>query len=182
MGDNVYIAYGTWISANDEIVIEDEVLIGPYCVFASSNHTRYKDSFRYGKPQKMPIHKGEGCWIAAHCTITAGTKIGKSTAVAANSVALGTLHSNSLYGGSPVRLINNMCRKILFVGSHLSQYRGTKGISEKIAGILHDFDIILVSDKMNVIIRFFDIFKAVLLEKYNIVHIDVFTNRAFIYA
>ena len=39
IGSNVYIAYGCWLSATEKIVIEDEVLFGPYCVLTAGDHT-----------------------------------------------------------------------------------------------------------------------------------------------
>lgn len=35
--DNIYIANGTWL--NGEIIIESDVMFGPFSIVASSNHT-----------------------------------------------------------------------------------------------------------------------------------------------
>ncbi len=73
--------------------------------------------------------------------------------------------------------------KILFIGSHLSQFRGTQGPSERIARLLRsDFDIRLVSHFENQLIRLLDIALNVVFCSYDTVHIDVFSNRAFFYA
>lgn len=108
LGTDVYIAYGNWFSADAPIVISDEVVIGPYCVFASSNHTISNGSFRYGIPVSKQIFIDKGSWLGAHCTITAGTSIGKGACVAANSVTRRTLSSFSMYGGCPAILIKKM--------------------------------------------------------------------------
>ena len=74
-------------------------------------------------------------------------------------------------------------KKVLFIGSHLSNIRGTTGVSEQIANLIRNhFDILLVSSKENRIWRLLDILIAVLLRRYDTAHIDVFSNRAFIYA
>lgn len=71
---------------------------------------------------------------------------------------------------------------ILFVGSHLSHVRGTKGISEKIAGLLdNSYTIKLVSHFDNQFLRMLDIIFQVLFGRYDIAHIDVFSDRGFIY-
>jgi maltose O-acetyltransferase len=108
IGNDVYIAYGTWFSAGEKISIEDEVIIGPYCVFASSNHTKENGSFRYGKPVQQPIVVRKGSWIAAQCSVLAGSDIGEGTLLAANSVVSGKLEDHVMYGGTPARRIKNI--------------------------------------------------------------------------
>lgn len=74
-------------------------------------------------------------------------------------------------------------QKIVFVGSHLSAQRGTKGISEKIAGLLsEEYYITLVSRYKNLVLRLLDIIWTLLIKRFDIVHIDVFSNKGFIYA
>src|SRR5690606_22537774 len=99
LGSNVYIAYGCWFMAGERITIEDNVIFGPYCVVVSSNHARFEQSFRYGKPVLEPIYIEHGSWIAAHVTLTAGTSIGKGTLIAANSVVRGEIPDNVLAAG-----------------------------------------------------------------------------------
>lgn len=101
IGNDVYIAQGCWFSANDSIVIEDEVIYGPYNIIASSNHTRFNGSFRFGYPTEKPIKFKKGCWLGGNCTTTAGSVVGKGTVVSANSVVIGELMDDSLYVGQP---------------------------------------------------------------------------------
>lgn len=108
IGHNVYIAHGNWFSAGAEIVIGDEVIFGPGSVVTSSNHTLLNGSFRYGPPAKSPISIGRGSWIAAHCTITAGTRIGSSCLIAANSVAQGEVPDGTMLGGVPGRVVKSI--------------------------------------------------------------------------
>jgi len=108
IGNNVYIAYGNWFSAGEKIILEDEVVIGPYNVFASSNHTKDNGSFRYGKSQRNPIKVGFGTWIGAQCTITAGVEIGSGALVSANSTVLKNVDNNTLVGGSPAKKIKDV--------------------------------------------------------------------------
>ncbi len=106
IGAHVYIAYGCVILAGDySIRLSDEVVMGPYCVLASENHTRQMGSFRYGLPQSAPILVGRGSWLGAHVTVTAGSKIGAGTLVAAGAVVAGEIPNNALAGGVPARII-----------------------------------------------------------------------------
>lgn len=105
IGSHCYIAYGNWFSANETITIGDEVVIGPYCVFASSNHTKEGKSYRYGAQSCAKIVISSGCWIAAHCTVTAGSNLPEQSVLAANSVLTSAHHSQSgLYAGAPAQL------------------------------------------------------------------------------
>jgi len=108
LGDHIYIAYGNWFSAGDKIVIDNEVLIGPYNVFTSSSYTKIRNSFRYGKHKRGDIHIQNGSWITSHCTITMGVKIGEGCLVAANSTVISNIKNGSLVGGSPAVKIKDI--------------------------------------------------------------------------
>jgi acetyltransferase-like isoleucine patch superfamily enzyme len=103
LGKDIYIAYGCWFMAGEKISVGDEVLFGPYCVVASSNHSRKGWSFRYGPAIKKPIEIAGGSWLAAHVTVTAGASIGKGCLIAANSVVTGKIDEYQLAGGAPAR-------------------------------------------------------------------------------
>lgn len=102
IGDDVYIAFGCWFSAADEIIIGDEVLFGPYNVVVSGNHTRLNGSFRFGKPSLGVIRINKGAWLGAHCTTTASSVVGSGSLIASNTVIKGSLDDNSLYAGQSV--------------------------------------------------------------------------------
>lgn len=87
--------------AGDIISINDEVLLGPYCVIVSSNHTRSSGSFRYGSAHQAPISIGKGSWLAAHVVVTAGANIGRGTLIAANSVVTNDIRDDVFAAGQP---------------------------------------------------------------------------------
>jgi len=105
LGSDVYIAYGCWLMAGAEINIGDEVLLGPYCVVVSSNHTRVGGSFRFGAPELRPIRIGRGSWLGAHTTVVAGATVGEGSLVGANSVVSGVIPPGVLAAGAPARVI-----------------------------------------------------------------------------
>jgi len=76
-----------------------------------------------------------------------------------------------------------MLKNIIFIGSHLSRKNGTKGMAEKIAYLLEkECNISLVSFYQNKMLRLIDIMWSLIIKKFDIVHIDIFSNKAFIYA
>jgi acetyltransferase-like isoleucine patch superfamily enzyme len=107
LGQDVYVAKGTWFMAGEDIRVGDEVLIGPYCVLVSSSHTRFNGSFRFGAPERAPVTIGRGCWLAAHVVVTAGATIGQGTLVAAQGVVTGELPCNVLAGGQPATVLKH---------------------------------------------------------------------------
>lgn len=107
-GKDVYVAYGCWFNAAGNISIGDEVLFGPYCILATSNHTRVNDSYRYGPPSLAPIEIGKGSWLGSHVTLTSGTKVGSGCLLGAGSVASGEFPPNSFAGGIPAKVLKQI--------------------------------------------------------------------------
>lgn len=107
IGDNVYIAYGGWF--NGSIIIENNVIFGPYCMFTSSNHTFKNGSFRYGsKTEKGKIVVGFGSWVGGMCSVLAGGGLGINCLLASNSVLNKIMEEGSIYGGTPAKLIGKV--------------------------------------------------------------------------
>lgn len=105
VGNNVYIAKGSWINAKGKIKIEDEVVIAPYNVIVSTAHGFKNNSVRWGGTHFAPVTIGKGTWIASHCTIAAGSTIGSGCLIGANSMVSGSFHDNSFVGGVPAKFI-----------------------------------------------------------------------------
>lgn len=108
LGRNVYISKGGWINAGAEIRIADEVIFGPYCVMSASNHTAVEGSFRFGAAERKPIEVGHGAWIAGHCSVTAGVKIGRGALIAASSAVVRDIPAFTLAGGVPAKPIRTL--------------------------------------------------------------------------
>lgn len=105
IGDDVYMATGCWLHAWGGITIEDGVQLGPYVVLVAGDHTRKDGSYRHGPSRLGPIHLCQGCWLAAHATVTKNVTVGQGALLAANSVATRDIPPFALAGGVPAQVI-----------------------------------------------------------------------------
>ena len=94
IGNDVYIAYGNWFCAGDEIVIGDEVMFGPLSIIVSTNHTKNEESYRYGSVKNKRIIINKGSWIGGNCNILSGTEIGRGTVISAGSTTFNKIPDN----------------------------------------------------------------------------------------
>jgi acetyltransferase-like isoleucine patch superfamily enzyme len=85
LGRNVFVGLFSYV--NGDVVLEDDVLIGPHCCLTSNTHlfNPSSGSFR-GKNVNHPITIGRGSWLAAGAMVTAGTTVGKCNLICANAV------------------------------------------------------------------------------------------------
>lgn len=103
VGDDVYIAYGCWIQGIGDVVLEDQVMLGPYTVLASSNHSCLNGSYRFAPGRHAPIRLGRGSWTGSHVVITAGVSVGKGARCAAGAIVTRDVPDGGLVGGVPAK-------------------------------------------------------------------------------
>lgn len=113
LGDNVSINDGVWIASNydenGEIIIGNNVLIGPHTIIHSGNHN-YKNSEVNINKQGFSFKKiiiEDDVWIAAKCIILYGVKIGKGSVIAAGTVVTKDVTPYSIMAGVPGKKIGN---------------------------------------------------------------------------
>jgi maltose O-acetyltransferase len=107
LGNDVYIAYGCWFMAGEAIRVGNEVIFGPYGVVVSSEHIWDCGSFRHGQPKQAPISIGDGCWLAAGVTVTAGVTLGRGCLAAAGAVVTISFPAGDVIGGIPAKRIKS---------------------------------------------------------------------------
>lgn len=106
IGNDVYIAAGCWLSGGAPLIVEDEVIFGPYCIIVTANHTFDKTSYRWGRFDRKPVKIKKGAWISAHVVITPGVTIGERALVAANAVVTKDTENDVIIGGVPAKAIS----------------------------------------------------------------------------
>jgi carbonic anhydrase/acetyltransferase-like protein (isoleucine patch superfamily) len=105
IGDNVFINYGTLISARARVRIGQDVMVGNYCIIADT------EIAGIGEPPDAPLSDaraveiGDGAWLAARVTVLPGSRIGARAVIAAGSVVSGDIPDGAVAGGIPARII-----------------------------------------------------------------------------
>jgi acetyltransferase-like isoleucine patch superfamily enzyme len=105
IGDNVYIATGTWLNAMGQLVLEDEVVLGPYVVISTGIHTFKDNSVRKGGTIMEQVKIGKGSWLAAHVSVKAGVSIGTGNLIGANAVVTKDTPDNVFVVGVPATVV-----------------------------------------------------------------------------
>lgn len=108
IGNDVYIAKGSWINALGRITLEDEVVLGPYVVLSSLQHTFKNYSVKQGGSIAGYIEIGAGTWLASHSSVKCGVKVGKGNLIAANSFIHKDTENFSVMGGVPAKKIKEV--------------------------------------------------------------------------
>ena len=112
-GKNIHIGNRVFINQNctfyslADIVIGDDVMIGPNVSLIASEHPvapSQRRAYLLGKP----ITIERGVWIAAGVTIIGGVTIGENSVVAAGSVVTHDVPANTLAAGNPARVIRSI--------------------------------------------------------------------------
>ena len=90
-----------------DIIIGNDVLIGPNVVFRSSNHNwNLKEVPIRQQGNKIgDIIIENDVWIGANCVILPNVRIGEGAVIAAGSIVNKNIKPFSLYGGVPAKFI-----------------------------------------------------------------------------
>lgn len=116
IGDNFSMNNNSQIDASSGlIVIGDDCLVGPNCVFRAANHVFDRidipinlQGHTYGK-----IIIENDVWFGSNCVITSNTKIGTGSIIAAGSVVTKDVAPYSIVGGVPAKLIKSrICKGV----------------------------------------------------------------------
>ena len=95
------------VSVYDGVTLEDDVFLGPSCVFTNVLHPRAhvpcKDTY-------APTRVGKGATIGANATILCGVVIGAYAVIGAGAVVTHDVLSHALVVGVPARRIGWACR------------------------------------------------------------------------
>lgn len=94
---------GVLIDGRGGVDIGDHVMVGPYSVIVSSNHSHKQLSAPMATLDHVmaPVVIGNDVWIGAHSVITGGTKIGNGAVISAGAVVTQDVEDYQIVGGYP---------------------------------------------------------------------------------
>ncbi|AIW21664.1 sugar O-acetyltransferase [Vibrio coralliilyticus] len=108
IGDNTFINMNVTMLDGAEITIGNHVLIGPNTQFYTAGHSLDYRSRRGWETTCLPITVEDDVWIGGNVVINQGVTIGARSVIAANSVVTRDVPPDSLYGGTPAKLIRHL--------------------------------------------------------------------------
>lgn len=105
IGDDVYIAKGSWLNALGGLIIEDQVVFAPYVVISTMQHVFKDGSVRFGGSIPKSVIIKRGTWLAAHSAVKCGVTVGAGNIIAANAFVVKNTLDNAIMGGVPAVFI-----------------------------------------------------------------------------
>jgi UDP-2-acetamido-3-amino-2,3-dideoxy-glucuronate N-acetyltransferase len=95
------------VSLFDGVTVDDEVFLGPSCVFTNVKHPRAHVS---RKQAYQPTRIGRGATIGANATVLCGSSIGAFAMIGAGAVITHDVPRHALMIGAPARRVGWACR------------------------------------------------------------------------
>jgi acetyltransferase-like isoleucine patch superfamily enzyme len=115
IGDNVVIRPGTNLAGptdcEAELVIEDDVLIGPNVYIACDDHAfedTAKPIIEQGRRGSKSVIIKRGAWLGARVVVLSGVTIGENAVIGAGSVVTRSIPPRRVAVGAPARVIRNL--------------------------------------------------------------------------
>lgn len=94
------------VSIYDGVTLEDDVFVGPSCVFTNVVHPR---AHVPRKAEYAPTLVGRGATLGANATIVCGVTIGPAAFVGAGAVVTRDVPAHALVVGAPARQVGWAC-------------------------------------------------------------------------
>lgn len=107
IGDSCLMSPGSRISASDEIVLGDGVMLANGAYITDSDwHTIYDRMARDETP--APVHIGTNVWLGDHATVLKGVTVGENSVIAARAVVTHDVPANVVVAGSPAKVVREL--------------------------------------------------------------------------
>jgi acetyltransferase-like isoleucine patch superfamily enzyme len=109
-GNNVSVNKGFSIICRKQIIIGNNVIIGPNVCIYDHDHCFELTDFTFNKQgfKSKTITIGDNVWIGANSFISSGVTIGSDTVIAAGSIVVKDISSKSLAGGNPAKVLKTL--------------------------------------------------------------------------
>jgi acetyltransferase-like isoleucine patch superfamily enzyme len=109
LGKGSNIGDGTIMDLCDDIIVGNEVAVGPNCTFYTHDHL-YDDPLKpawKGGVVKNKITIEDGAWIGSNVTILPGVTVARRAVVASGAVVNKDVDSETIVGGVPAKIIKS---------------------------------------------------------------------------
>jgi acetyltransferase-like isoleucine patch superfamily enzyme len=105
MGEGSNIGDNTIIDTSDDVIIGNQVALGPYDIIYTHDHNYHSDTLA---AWKGGVHTGkviieDGAWVGARVVLLPGVTIGRRAIVAAGSVVTKSVAAGDIVGGIPAK-------------------------------------------------------------------------------
>lgn len=108
IGERFYANFGLTLIDDSEVIIGDEVMIGPHVTISTAGHPIHPDVRSTDYQFSAPVKLEDRAWIGANVTILPGVTIGYGSVVAAGAVVTGNVPPMTVVGGIPARVIRSI--------------------------------------------------------------------------
>lgn len=108
IGDNFKGNFNLTILDEAEVIIGDNVFIGPNTTLCTITHELDAEKRNAGIMQAKPIVIKDNVWIASNVTVLPGVTIGEGAVIGAGSVVTKDVEAFTLVAGNPARLIKRI--------------------------------------------------------------------------
>jgi len=106
MGDDSMLGQNSIIGSTAEVIIGNDVMMGPEVLIYTSNHGMEPGIPMRRQPlQCAPVCVGNDVWIGARCIILPGITIGDGAVLAAGAVVTADVPANAVVGGVPAKVL-----------------------------------------------------------------------------
>jgi len=109
IGDFSGIGENSILGQTDEIIIGNNVMIGPQLLVLTQNHN-FEDRIQLIRLQggkTKPVQIGNNVWIGARVTILPGVTVGEGSVIAAGAVVTKNISPFTVVGGVPAKKIKD---------------------------------------------------------------------------
>ncbi|MFT7561911.1 MAG: maltose O-acetyltransferase [Flavobacteriales bacterium] len=108
IGDKCFLNSGIVMLDNADILIGNNVMIGPGTNFYTPTHSMDYKQRRDWEAYSLPIKVENDVWIGGNVCICQGVKIGARSVIAAGSVVTHDIPPDTLVGGIPAKVIRQL--------------------------------------------------------------------------
>ena len=102
LGDDVWLNFGSVVSAAKRVRVGSRVMIGQHCIISDTSLPGTGDRL---SNDAQPIEIGDDAWLAGRVTIAPGVKIGAGAVITAGSVVTSDIPEKAIAGGVPARVL-----------------------------------------------------------------------------